>query len=191
MNIEELNIGDVYKFQTQAPMVLGDNYTNMKLIGIVDYSIAIKFADVTTLNKTVADMLNVDNLAVDNTYLMFRTDNDTITIFAYEWLSPDTIEAINSVSIECIIGNILVTNAQTDNDIIVATLKLNNLHNYTIEYLDTDNSVITNLGLYQGTIVKIRLMIFSANSSDVQYLNTMLRSIGLITLDIDIIQIGD
>ena len=105
-------INNKYNIVTKAPEILGASYNNAKLIGIVDYTVALKTKDIYSLNDLMRVALPNDSevqTAVPNcTWLMFRNAADTDNIIiAEEWIATMTNVPISNMLTLTIANNTL------------------------------------------------------------------------------------
>lgn len=81
-----------YNFNTIAPSILGQTYTNVLLEGSVTYRIASKY----NVDHTQASLLpylpdGVSRKHTDYNYYIFRTETGSELILAYEWIREESI----------------------------------------------------------------------------------------------------
>lgn len=90
-----------YNFITYAPGVLGGNYTNVKVLSILNYSVAVKYNDVATMHNQVYPLLP-SNTPIDYrdlTYVLLELENGDTVVFATAWIDSSSIQLSSSVDI--------------------------------------------------------------------------------------------
>lgn len=91
----EFKIGTYYNFSTYAPSILGQEYKKLLLMAIGDYKLASMFDNVDIKQNAVQGYLpsgsNTD--ASKESYLVFRTETQSIIVFAMSWINMSTIES--------------------------------------------------------------------------------------------------
>lgn len=97
-----------YSFNTYAPSILGASYRNAKLIGILDYTSAIKIKNIEQLHRQVYPYLipGTPNDLTSYTYYHFVVGQTEVVLSSY-WIVESSIEEVTSVNI-----NIRVFNTQ-------------------------------------------------------------------------------
>lgn len=94
------NIAQSYNFTTLAPSLLGGDYTNMKVTGIITFAEAVKRSDVTTKHITVK--LLVPGLPATPNNLIFVVFTDASgneLVLAQDYIDPATIVIVTTVNI--------------------------------------------------------------------------------------------
>lgn len=107
-------VGNNYTFNTLAPAVLGASFINAKVIGIVGYDIAVTMMNIDLKQRAVYPMLpaGTPNDASKYTYLLLQTQSGSKTVIALEWIDQNTIQIVNSVTLEVTIPNANPTDAR-------------------------------------------------------------------------------
>ncbi len=103
----KFNINSVYKFNTLAPSILGEEYTLMKVKSIMSSEEAIKFRDVHMLNKQLLTLIpGLSSNANDNAYVLFENNDGMKVLFANEWINQDSIEVVVNINVRIDIADI-------------------------------------------------------------------------------------
>lgn len=91
-------IGNYYNFTTLAPSVLGQEHKKMLLMAVGDYRLASMFTNVdVTLNAVSGFLTNDSAVTADkDTYLVFRTETNTIHVFGKTWINLATMESAST-----------------------------------------------------------------------------------------------
>lgn len=108
-----MDLTKLYNFTPLGTSLLGGERKNMRLTDIVGIRKAMLVSDVVSLNKSLESL--IDGLSVradDNTYLIFRDQNDIESVFAYEWIDAGTISEVTSFT-----GHFYVYN-MSDGDLV-------------------------------------------------------------------------
>lgn len=117
----KVEINKSYDFRVLATGVYGAAYKSMKLIGIVDASVAQLQADVYTIHANMKEMISgLPDSVTSLNWLIFQSydDSNKKLIIAYEYLDEATITEVVGINIK-----IEVLNASTaDLTIIRRTL---------------------------------------------------------------------
>lgn len=99
-------INKSYNFTTLAPVILGANYTNMKVIAILNSKEAIKYRDIKTLHDLVSKTItSLPKSTVDLTYYLFENENNEKLVFALEYIEPTSIVQVQTVNIRIDVKN--------------------------------------------------------------------------------------
>lgn len=95
------NVGSVYSFNTMAPAILTGSYRNVKILGILDYSMAWSYINIDIMQKSVYPLLPVgtpDNPR-DYLYVLFMTEGNVKTVLAIPWIDVNSIVETKSVDL--------------------------------------------------------------------------------------------
>lgn len=102
-----LNISQVYTFNTNAPSVLGATIKNAKLIGIVDYNSALKLDNVLLKFRQIYPLLPAGTL--DNpeacVFYVFRTESGAEIVLADQWIDDTTVTLVEGVNFTITLTN--------------------------------------------------------------------------------------
>lgn len=82
-----------YNFSVYANSILGTNYTNARLVSILDYTTALKFANIELLHRQVFPFLPPQTLSdqTQYTYYLFSHRGKDV-VLADVWIEPYGIE---------------------------------------------------------------------------------------------------
>lgn len=122
--------GTTYTFSTLAPTVLGAQFKNATVSGIVGYEVAKTFNNIDVIHRAVYPLLpsgTVDD-ATKFTYLILKTESGGITAIAVEWIDESTIVSTKAVTITAVIKNASLSDVTAIRD----SLKLMGFSNLTI-----------------------------------------------------------
>jgi hypothetical protein len=95
-----LELNKVYTFNTLASSILGSQIKSAKLLAILDYSTAVKFANIDLLFRQIYPALpaNTPNNPLSCVYYLFDSQSGEKIVLADQWidmLSVDVVEHIN------------------------------------------------------------------------------------------------
>ena len=108
-------IGKSYNFSTIAPTTLGAIFSNMKVVSILDFNIAIKFSDIVSIRSKVLQETTNNLLPMrDISYIMFENEYKDTVVLAEDWVVPSSIVAIDNINI-----NIAIKNITTEDKILI------------------------------------------------------------------------
>jgi len=94
------NIAQSYNFTTLAPSLLGGDYTNMKVTGIITYVEAVKRSDVTTKHITVKQLIPGLPATPNNLiFIVFTDASGNELVLAQDYIDPVTIVIVTTVNI--------------------------------------------------------------------------------------------
>lgn len=95
--------GNNYTFSTYAPNILGSNFRNLELVGVVSYEIASTFTNVATKHAAVLASLPVASEKDPSKleYLIFKSSADSKLVLATSWINMATVESALAVKIIC------------------------------------------------------------------------------------------
>ena len=94
-----LVINQHYHFSVHANAVLGVKYRNARLVSLLDYHTALKFANVVLLHKQVYPYLPSETLADQTkyTYYLFKVDGRDV-VLADVWIRHETVVLSDGVT---------------------------------------------------------------------------------------------
>lgn len=103
----ELKISKHYNLSVFANSILGSTYANVKLLSILGYETALKFASIDLLHKQVYPYLPPGTPAdhTEYTYYMFESQGKTIILADY-WIVPGSVEETEGVNYTIKLNNI-------------------------------------------------------------------------------------
>ena len=121
----ELIVGNTYNFDTIAPDVLGDNYTDMKLLAIINFDVAMMLGyNVLSKHKQVFNISEYDvNYTIPSSYnyLLFETKNNDKVIMGETWIKESSLSGMYGINATFDFSNISI------NDLEIITSQLNPL----------------------------------------------------------------
>lgn len=93
-----LEIGSVYDFVMLAPSVLGVNYKESKVLGLLDFTSANAIQDITPIHASVYSALppGTPKNASDLIYIKIRTSTGEIRVIAMNWLASQPLLVVNA-----------------------------------------------------------------------------------------------
>lgn len=118
----EFKIKGIYNFSTKASAILGNQFTNMRVKGIIDFEEAVKYRDVATLHATVKPSIPgiVDDVK-DLTFVLFETIDGDDLLLAKEYINAESIVQVQTVNIRAEVTNV------TTEDLNIIKTKLTEL----------------------------------------------------------------
>lgn len=123
-------IGGVYSFNTIAPTLLGSDYRNVKVLGIIDYNIASQYINPHVRHADLYPYMatGIPDDPTQYNYLMVRLGSGGRTVLAIPWIDISSIEQVTITNI-----TVTFTNAKnSDVERIRELLELNGFTNFTI-----------------------------------------------------------
>lgn len=126
-------VGKVISFSLYAPSVLGNGYTNVKVVGAVSADIAKTYADIITQHTQVYSSLppgTVDNYK-SYEYLLIKNANDNIVPIGFPWIQGTP--TLSASTITTFTFNNLSANQVRDLEIIVRS---NGYNDYSVNVKD-------------------------------------------------------
>ena len=106
-NVPNFEIGSRYNFNTVSPTVLSASYKNMKVIAILTFRIAIKYADVVTINEQIEKVEGISLLdPKDVRYILFENEYGEEVVLAEDWIDPNSVVKVDSITATIRIENI-------------------------------------------------------------------------------------
>lgn len=103
-----LSINQLYSFSTLAPSILGAQYSNVRLVAIMDYNLAVQQKNVELLQRQVAPYL-LPGSPTDVkkfTFYKFQINTTDFVVVCNHWVTQDGFVASNSVDAVVRIFNI-------------------------------------------------------------------------------------
>jgi hypothetical protein len=99
-----------YNFSVYANAVLGTSYTNTKLVSMLDYSTALKFANVALLHRQIFPYLppGTPSDQTKYTYYLFQ-HNDKQIVLADLWILQDSLIETEGLNYTITLNNITST----------------------------------------------------------------------------------
>jgi len=100
-------INKTYDFVTLAPAILGANYTNMKVKGIVTLEEAIKHADVVTMHESVIPVIpGLPPTVNDLIFIIFVDANGHELVLADSYIDATSIVATTVINLDIKISGV-------------------------------------------------------------------------------------
>lgn len=126
----DLQIGTVYNLSLLAPSVLGVEYKNATLIGLLDFQSAMLVMDVATLHANIYSSLpaNTPSSPTDLIYLKIKSSTGEYRVVAEDWLSAIP-EVVSSKTVQVTIKDMNLT----DMGILRELLLKNGFPNFSIK----------------------------------------------------------
>lgn len=102
-----LQINNHYNFSVYANSVLGTSYKNTKLMSILDFTTAMKFANIELLRRQVYPYLppNTPSDHTKYTYYLFQ-HNDKLIVLADVWIMASSIEVTSGMNYTLTLNNV-------------------------------------------------------------------------------------
>lgn len=102
-----LSLNKYYNFSVYANSVLGSSYKNAKLVSILDYNTALKFANIELLHRQVYPYLPPGTIAdlTKYSYYLFKY-NDKDVVLADVWIEQASIEETQGLNYTLRLNNI-------------------------------------------------------------------------------------
>lgn len=99
---------NIYNFTTLAPGVLGNTYSNMKVVGMMSHTEAIKYRDVLTLHETVKPLITgLSDSVTDLNYILFvNMISQEELLLAEEYINPSSVKTVENISINVAFSNV-------------------------------------------------------------------------------------
>lgn len=103
-----------YSFQVHAPMILGQDFHAVTLVGILDFEAAQREADVHALHNAVRPYLPEGTPSNYRylTYLRFRDASGAIVLLAREWIQSEGIEQRDEYTATITLPNVTPQDAE-------------------------------------------------------------------------------
>lgn len=98
--------GVICNFNTFAPAILGNTFTNMRVVGLLDYQLAKTMLNITSTQANVSPLLpvNVSKDPLTYTYVVLSDINNTTTTLALEWIDPNSYVEVISTNVTATIA---------------------------------------------------------------------------------------
>lgn len=102
-----LSINKYYNFSVYANSVLGSSYKNAKLVSILDYHTALKFANIELLQRQIYPYLPPGTLPDHTKYSFYLFKyNDKDIVLADVWIEQSSIEETSGLNYTLKLNNI-------------------------------------------------------------------------------------
>lgn len=122
-----------YNFSTLAPNILGNEFKNAKVIGIIDYATASGYINPDSYSANIYPYLPTGTLrdAKMYTYILFVSEIGIKTVLAWQWIDPTSIEEVISRSLSITVNDVSVGDSERVRDALLS-LGLNKFNITTI-----------------------------------------------------------
>lgn len=120
--LTSLDIGKTYSFSPYAPELLGNDFQNVVVMGIMDRESANTYIDTVAWHKSIYPMLppTTPNDPDAFSYALFRTSTGAKTCMALAWIKEETVQLIEARTITVKIGNVGAVDMERIRHILVA-----------------------------------------------------------------------
>lgn len=108
MTITANMIGSVVSFNVYPAAIIGTNYTRVKVLGIFDARIALRFADVASLHANVYPTLppGSGEKYTDYQYVEVELSDGQTTIIGIPWIVASTVTVHGNTQAQFVVSNI-------------------------------------------------------------------------------------
>lgn len=91
----------LYNFTTYAPAILGGDFTQARVVALLDYDSALKYANVDLLQRQVYSKLPVGTVdeVSSYTFVLVERSDGTRVVLAYPWIIPESVVEVKTVSL--------------------------------------------------------------------------------------------
>lgn len=135
--------GKLYNFSVWPDQVLGVNFNNIMVVGVVNYELATRYADIDVLHASVIPYIpeGLPSRPQDYEYLIYKTQAQQGTyvtsIIGIPWIKADTIVLVDGIDF-----NVMIRGESMDAvERIRLMLAQNGIRNYNIEILNRDRVI--------------------------------------------------
>jgi len=127
----DLVVGKQYNFSLYPAEILGSNFKNVQIVGVVSAALAQAYADIVALHVQVFPYLpaGVENNHASYDYVICKTSTGETTVIGTAWINQDTIELVESATITVVISDVV----SSDQTIIANALRVNGFNAFTIK----------------------------------------------------------
>lgn len=103
----DFQVNSTYSFKVYAPNILTSDFSNVVVLGVLSYSIANKFEDITAMHAQVFNQLPAGSIdqPTKYQYLQIRFPTGDEAVIGIPWIKPDTIVQVAISTIRVDIGN--------------------------------------------------------------------------------------
>lgn len=104
-----------YNFSTLAPTLLGNNYTNMKVIAILTADNAIEYRDIATLHAQVKSTITgLPDSTTDLSYILFKNNiTSEKLVLPLEYIEDSSIVETTTLNIRIEVRNCTIDDVGT------------------------------------------------------------------------------
>ncbi len=129
----QLALSKVFTFNTLAPAILGTEIKNAKLMGIMDYSMALTYDTIDLKFRQIYPNLplGTPDDATVCTYYRFQSESGEKIILADQWIDMTTLQLIEHVNLQVTFTNASLSDIPKIRD----SLNALGLMNYVIKQI--------------------------------------------------------
>lgn len=99
-----------YSFEVYPSAILGNNFNNVTVTGIIDGETASRIIDVHSLHAQIYPAVSPgtpdDPLAYD--YITFRAESGIVTALGIPWIREDTVISSESNTLQVMVSNVTI-----------------------------------------------------------------------------------
>lgn len=94
-----------YSFDVYPSAVIGNDFKNVVVMGVLSYQAAIGFSDINAVQATVFSSLpaGTPDRPEDYEYLLLRTVSGQTTVLARQWINEATVVAVTNSKVIAVI----------------------------------------------------------------------------------------
>lgn len=117
-----LDIGKTYSFSPYAPELLGNDFQNVVVMGIMDRVSANDYLDTIAWHKSIYPVLppGTPNDPNSFNYALFRTSTGVKVCLALAWIKEETVQLIEARTITAKIGNVGAADLDRIRNLLIA-----------------------------------------------------------------------
>lgn len=92
----------LYNFNTYAPISLGAVFRRCRVVGLLDYEAAVKYANVDLIQRQVFSDLppGTPDRPTKYTYVLFAKEDNTKFVLAYPWIIENSIVEVTMTNLQ-------------------------------------------------------------------------------------------
>jgi hypothetical protein len=105
----ELN--STYNFNTLAPAILGSGFKNVTVLGIIDYTTALKYTSPETNSVNVLPYLPIGTPSDPKkyTYILFKTEAGAKIVLALPWIDQTSVIVVQHQTISVVLNQVIAS----------------------------------------------------------------------------------
>lgn len=121
-NVTQFVVNGKYNFEVFPAALLGNDFKNVVVLGIVHPAIAQNFLDIEAMHVQVYPYLptGTPNDARGYDYIMIRTISGTTTVLGMPWINADTITNVEAGTMVVELVNVTSQDIQRVSDALIA-----------------------------------------------------------------------
>lgn len=103
-----LSIGNVYSFATYAPAMFSESFNRCRILAIMDYNTAKKYANIDLLQRSIYPELpdGTPDRTASYSYVLFKNlDSGIQSVMAYPWIIESSITEILTSNLNITVYN--------------------------------------------------------------------------------------